>query len=163
MVNRYARPRTSVWGFDSTIGIRFTNCSGPLCGLYVSRCIFTCLTFRCFTFCSSCKLGRGEWMNMKNHMLDGLHVYITNFFVPQEKKLLGGSDFSKTRENLQIDLSWRSWGSSISSKGKMKMWLGIIRILNRLFSIQGECITLVTNIEGTSGSYTSTEQFLGYQ
>ena len=77
MVDRYARPRTSVWGFESTIGLSFTNGSGPLCGMSMSIHIFTCITFRYLTFCRYYKLGRGEWMNTTKNMLDGMHFSMT--------------------------------------------------------------------------------------
>ena len=87
MVNKYTIPRMSVWCFESTICISFTNLVVLLCSIYVSIHVFTCLTFIYFTFFSCCKLGRGEWINMAKHILDGLHVSVTKILVPHKKKL----------------------------------------------------------------------------
>ena len=89
IVDRCASPRKIVWSFEITIGLRLTNGIGNLCAMSVVLRIFTCLKFRYFTFCGSCKLGRGEWMNMEKHMLDGLHVSMTKHLVTQEKNLWG--------------------------------------------------------------------------
>ena len=87
IVNKYTIPRMSVWCFESTICISFTNLVVLLCSIYVSIHVFTCLTFIYFTLFSCCKLGRGEWMNMAKHMLDGLHASVIKRFVPWDKNL----------------------------------------------------------------------------
>ena len=99
MVNGYAIPRTSVGGFESNIGIRFINGSGTLCGLSVRLCIFTCLTFRYFTFVAPVNLIRDEWINMAKHMLYELHVCMINILVPQKKMILGRSQFFSIGKN----------------------------------------------------------------
>ena len=93
-----------------------------------------------------------------------MHVFVTKCLVPQQKKVWRKSPiFILIRENLQIDLIWRIWGNIIESKGNREIWLGIIHNLERLFTIQGDRITLVTNSEGVSSSSTSTEQSFRYQ
>ena len=164
MIHRYVIPRTSVWGFEITIGTRFNNWIGPLCGISVSLRIFICLTFRYFIFSRYCKLGIGEWMNIVKDMLYGLHFYVTKLLAPQKKNIWGRSrNFIFTVENWHIDLSWRSWGSSIAGKVNSKIRLAIIRNFKRRFTIQVESSKLFTNSEGNSGSYTSSEQSLRYQ
>ena len=67
MVNKYTIPRMSVWCFESTISLRFTNRILLLCYMYVILHIFTCLTFIYFTFLAAVNSGEVKgwtWQNI---------------------------------------------------------------------------------------------------